>query len=374
VRSLAYGALAVVLGPELARRGAPPLEVGALFSLALVAGAVYSASAGRIVRRFGPRNAAVTGGLLTLLSGLALSGGSIALAAAGCVLGVVSPSGADVGPFAAVEQSQLGSDERHATRHLTWYNVAAGLALAFGALVAAALSARAVAYGYAASGVLIALLALGYPVRDATHAADETPLHGAGAERRRLVTKFGPIEQLAALFAVDAFAGGFIVQSFIAYWFALRFNADTTQLGLLLFGANVLAAGSLFVAERLGRSIGLVRTMVFTHIPSNVLLALVPLMPTYGAAVAVLLARYALSQMDVPTRQAFTLRLAGPAQRVRAAGLTAAVRPAAAAIAPLFAGLAVQGAAFGLPFYLAGGLKIAYDVAVLRLFARHDRP
>ncbi len=151
----------------------------------------------------------------------------------------------------------------------------------------------------------------------------------------------------------------------------MRFGADATQLGPLLFGGNLLAAGSLFVAERLARSIGFVRTMAFTHLPGNVLLMLVPLMPSFEAAAAVLLARFALSQMDVPTRQAFTLSLAAPVDRTRAVGLTTAVRPAAAALSPLFAGLAVQGAALGVPFFVAGGLKIAYDLAVLRLFAHH---
>jgi MFS family permease len=172
------------------------------------------------------------------------------------------------------------------------------------------------------------------------------------------------------LYAVDALAGGFVVQSFLAYWLHIRFGADQHSLGLVFFGANTLSALSYPVAAWLSTRIGLLRTMVFTHLPSNVLLCAVPMMPTFALATAVLLLRFALSQMDVPTRQAFTLETVAQEERTHAAALTNAVRPAAAAIAPVFAGLALQSAAFGLPFFIAGGLKIIYDIAMLNLFAQ----
>jgi predicted MFS family arabinose efflux permease len=182
--------------------------------------------------------------------------------------------------------------------------------------------------------------------------------------------RFGTVERLAALFALDAFAGGFIVQAFIAYWFSLRFGVGPETVGPLLFGANLLAAASYLLAAHVAARIGLLNTMVFTHLPSNVLLCLLPFMPSLPLAATVLLLRFALSQMDVPTRQAYTLALVPSYDRARAAGVTAAVRPAAASIAPVLTGLAFQLAAAGLPFVLAGGIKIVYDLALLATF-RH---
>jgi predicted MFS family arabinose efflux permease len=182
--------------------------------------------------------------------------------------------------------------------------------------------------------------------------------------------RFGIAERLAGLFAVDAFAGGLVVQAFVAYWFTLRFGVGPETIGPLFFGANLLAAASYLLADRVAARIGLLNTMVYTHLPSNVLLCLVPFMPSYPLAAAVLLARFALSQMDVPTRQAYTMSLVPPHDRARAAGVTAAVRPAAASIAPVLTGVALQFASLGVPFVLAGGIKIVYDVALLLTFRK----
>jgi predicted MFS family arabinose efflux permease len=189
--------------------------------------------------------------------------------------------------------------------------------------------------------------------------------------------RFGIVERLASLFALDAFGGGFVVQAFVAYWFTLRFGVGPEIVGPLLFGANLLAAASYLLADRVAARIGLLNTMVFTHLPSNMLLCLVPFMPTFPLAAAILLARYALSQMDVPTRQAYTLTLVPAYERARAAGVTAAVRPAAASVAPVLTGVAFQLAALGVPFVLAGGIKIAYDLTLLVTFrsaASDDHP
>ncbi len=177
--------------------------------------------------------------------------------------------------------------------------------------------------------------------------------------------------RLAGLFAVDAFAGGFVVQAFVAYWFHVRFGVAPAGLGAIFFGANLLAGVSALLATRLATRIGLLATMVVTHIPSNVLLLLVPLMPTLPLAIAMLLARFSISQMDVPTRQAYTMALVVPGERSAAAGVTGIARTVGAALSPLAAGpLYASAALAGIPFFLAGGLKIVYDLAVWRTFRR----
>jgi MFS family permease len=175
--------------------------------------------------------------------------------------------------------------------------------------------------------------------------------------------------KLASLFGLDAFAGGFVVQSFAAYWFHLRFGVDPATLGAIFFGANLFAGVSALLAARLARRFGLVNTMVFTHLPSNILLILLPLMPTLPLASLVLLLRFSISQMDVPTRQSYTMAVVPSEERSAAAGVTGVARTIGASIAPLFVGLMfAQPALINLPFVIAGGLKIVYDLLLYRSF------
>jgi predicted MFS family arabinose efflux permease len=176
--------------------------------------------------------------------------------------------------------------------------------------------------------------------------------------------------KLSSLFALDSFAGGFVVQSFAAYWFYLRFGLQPVELGVIFFWANVLAGISALLASRLATRIGLVRTMVLTHLPSNILLILVPLMPNLALAVVVLLARFSISQMDVPTRQSYTMAVVRPEERSAAGGITGVARTAGAAMSPIFAGLLFsRPALIDVPFFIAGVLKIGYDLALYRGFA-----
>jgi hypothetical protein len=180
--------------------------------------------------------------------------------------------------------------------------------------------------------------------------------------------------ELAGLQALDSLAGGFIVQSLLVYWFHLRFGVGAGMLGPLFFGTNLLSAVSFLVAARVAARVGLLNTMVFSHLPSNVLLCLVPLAPSFPLAAALLLARHLLSQMDVPTRQAYTMALVAPDERPAAAGFTTSARGLAQAVAPVITGVALQRAASGLPFFLAGGLKIAYDLALYFRFRNVKLP
>jgi MFS family permease len=167
---------------------------------------------------------------------------------------------------------------------------------------------------------------------------------------------------------LDAFAGGLIVQSFMAYWFHVRFGVSTDTLGAIFFGANLLAGVSALVAARLAAKIGLINTMVWTHIPSNILLILVPLMPTLPLAIMVLLIRFSISQMDVPTRQSYTMAVVAPDERSAAAGATTIVRTAAVSLSPVLTGALFGASWLSLPFFLAGSLKIIYDLALYQNF------
>ena len=190
----------------------------------------------------------------------------------------------------------------------------------------------------------------------------------SGLDRSRRV-----VVELAALFALDSFAGGFVVQSFAAYWFYLRFGVNPATLGAIFFWANILAGVSALVAARLAAQFGLIRTMVATHLPSNVLLIMVPLMPTLPMAIVVLWVRFSISQMDVPARQSYIMAVVAPDERSAAGGITNVARTLGAAISPLFVGfMFARPSLINLPFFNAGTLKIAYELLLYRAFATRD--
>jgi len=298
----------------------------------------------------------------------------------GAVLGTLSPNGQDAGPFAPMEQALLPGTvpPGQVLRAFGWYNVFGFLPAAAGAAAAGAFVGGAMRAGFgelqAQRGLLLAYAGAGL-VLTALYArlaalagrkgpsVPAIPLGRLGLSRSR-----NAVLELAGLQALDALAGGFVMQSLLAYWLHLRFGVGPEALGALFFGTNLLSALSFLVATRVAERIGLLNTMVFTHIPSNVLLLVVPFAPSFAVAAAVLLARHTLSQMDVPTRQAFTMALVAPEERPAASGLTASVRALAQACGPLVSGLTMAAAATPLPFLLAGGLKIVYDLALFLRF------
>ena len=233
---------------------------------------------------------------------------------------------------------------------------------------------RVVLAGYALAGGVLALLFLGLSPR-----VEVAPAARSVVPRRRFGLHHpeskSVVAALSGLFALDAFAGGFVVQSLLAYWFHLRFGADAGLLGGIFFGANVLAGVSALLAARLAARFGLINTMVFTHIPSNVLLCLVPLMPTLPLAIAVMLLRFSISQMDVPTRQSYTLAVVAPDERSAASGITNIARSMGAALSPLLSGLLLANPLLvNAPLFLAGGLKIVYDLLLYRRFRAFKPP
>ncbi|HEU4384069.1 MAG TPA: MFS transporter [Anaeromyxobacteraceae bacterium] len=383
VRLFAYGLVSVVLVLHLSELGLSQGRIGLLLTLTLLGDTLISLLITTRADRAGRRRMLRLGAALMVVAGAVFAlAGSFWLLLAAATVGVISPSGNEVGPFLAVEQAALAQQVQpeHRTRLFAWYQLAGAAATALGALCGGGLaeglqraglaplqSYRAVVAAYGLLGVALfgIFSALG-PTSEASPAGPGpgSPRPALGLSRSRRV-----VLRLSALFAVDAFAGGFVVQSLVAWWFHQRFGVGEALLGAIFFGANSMAAVSALSAAAIARRIGLVNTMVLTHLPSNVLLFLVPLMPTLPLAVAVLLCRFAISQMDVPTRQSYTMAVVDPGERSAAAGVTGIARTVGASLAPIVAGPLYASAAFsGAPFLVAGGLKILYDLFLWRAF------
>jgi len=385
-RLFAYGSLSVILVFYLVGLGLSESQTGLLLSLTLTGDVLVSLYLTTRADRMGRRRMLVIGAMLMTAAGLAFAftHSFLFLIIAGTI-GVISPSGNEVGPFLSLEQAALSHvvPQQSRTEVFAWYTLAGSLATAAGALCAGAItqllqkghveaieSYRTVVIGYALAGIVLAFLFVGL-----SSAAEASLTREESGQSQSLKSFFGVatshrvVIKLSSLFALDAFAGGFVVQSFAAYWFYLRFGVEPETLGVIFFWANIFAGISALLATRLAARIGLVRTMVCTHLPSNVLLILVPLMPNLPLAVLVLLLRFSISQMDVPTRQSYTMAVVPPEERSAAAGITGVARTTGAAISPLFAGfLFARHSLISLPFFIAGALKIAYDILLYRQF------
>ncbi len=381
LRMFSYGFLSVLLALYLSGLGYSAAQIGLLFTVALAGGTATTLSLSLVADRWGRRRTLVASALLMAAAGGALAGrGSFVLLLPLAAVGGLSPSGQDVGPFQSLEQAALSQSlpEPGLVMPYSWYNLIGTVAVAVGALAAGAVPATLGGAGWAPLAAQQALLwlfsAIGIALAGVyvllSPAVEASPRQGAEAPRTGLHRSRAPVLRLSALFGLDALAGGLVIQSLVAFWFHERFGLGLAQLGPLFFGTNVLSALSYLLAAPLAERFGLLNTMVFTHLPSNLLLAMVPLMPTWPLAALALLARHALSQMDVPTRQAYTMALVAPDERAAAAGVTNAVRPIAASAAPAISGLAFQTAASALPFMLAGALKVAYDLSLWATFRR----
>ncbi|MCA1683415.1 MAG: MFS transporter, partial [Actinobacteria bacterium] len=300
----------------------------------------------------------------------------------GAFTGTISATSSEVGVFQTVEQAilpQTAPDERR-----TWlfaiYNTAASFAGALGSLAAASVGFFAAqglrgADAYRPLFILYALVGIANFVIFAT-LSDRVEVVKIDGQRRfvGIQRSTGTVAKLAVLFGLDAFAGGFIVPSIVAYWFFLRWGFDPTALAILFFWVGILSGLSLLAAAWLAQRIGLLNTMVLTHLPSQLLIILVPLAPVSWLAVVLYLARMSISQMDVPTRQSYTMAIVDPEERIATAGITNVARATATAISPTFAGMALGAAALGLPFFVAGGLKIVYDLTVYAVFRNVHPP
>src|SRR5260221_1558513 len=392
LRSLAYGLLAVILGVVLAGEGFSPAAIGVLIAVSLVGDMFGTYVIGLFADTWGRRRTLALLSLLMAGTGVIfglVTSYPVLLAAA--FFGTLGTTASETAPFLPIDQAMLAqvTAPEQRTALFARYNLVASLSAAVGALAEGfpdllTRSGLPFASGirlrfavYAVLGLVVAGLSLRLsssveaPVRPAIQVQSLGQRLAPQLHRSR-----GIVWRLTALFSVDALAGGLVVQSLMALFFHLRFGVPLTTLSALFFGANLLSALSFLAAVPLARRFGPLNTMVFTHLPSNVLLVLVAFAPTFPIAAALLLVRQALSQMDVPTRQAYTMALVDPQERTAAASVTSLARSVGSATSPVFSGLLLEGPllVLGLPFILAGVLKAAYDLTLWSIFRRVRLP
>ena len=389
VRLFAYGLLSVVLILYLAEVGFNDGQIGLLLTLTMLGDTAISLWLTTSADRLGRRRMLMAGGLLMVFAAaLFAATDNFWLLLLAATVGVISPSGNEVGPFLPIEQAALAQtlpSERRTTV-FAWYNLVGSMATALGALCGGLLTQllqnsgftgasvyRPLLFVYGAIGLLLVLVFAF--LSPATEVRPTNQLPGRAALPRSVLglhRSRGVVLRLSALFALDSFGGGFVIQSIVAYWFHIRFGVEPAILGSIFFGANVLAGFSALAAGRLANRFGLINTMVFTHLPSNVLLILVPFMPSLPWAIAILLIRFSISQMDVPARQSYTIAVVSPDERSAASGVTGVARSIGAAVSPWLAALFLgQPGWLGVPFILAGSIKIVYDLLLYRSFVSH---
>jgi len=374
VRAFAYGFGAVLLAATFKTQHWSSTRIGALLTAVLAGTALFSFLAGRYGDRIGRRRFYVF-----LFIDLAVVGTVFATTTRFWILfgaalaGALSTDVIESGPFTSLEQAMIPSaaEPGKSTRVFGTYNAVAALAGSTGALAAGGpeLLRRASHTHVADQRAFLLFIPVGIigAILAATLSDRVEPKR---SERRASLHRSRPtVVKLAALFAADSFGGGFVIQTFIAYWFIRHLGATPAQIGVIFFFVGLMQTASFLAAPHIAERFGLLNTMVFTHLPSNILLACIPFAPNLGVGVALLLARQMLSQMDVPTRQAYVVALVDPSERTAAAAYTNTARYITRPLGPLAAGLA-QTAAAGLPFFVAGGIKSVYDLVLYAWFRR----
>lgn len=373
-----------MLALYLAAIGLSDQQIGLLLTCTLVGDALLSLFISRHADRIGRRRMLLLGSGLMILAGVvfALTSHPLLLALV-AFIGVLSPTGNEAGPFIAIEQAALAhiTPSQQRTRIFAWYNLVGSFATAIGAFTGGAVvemlrhwgsapvQSYRVLFGlYSLVGIGLGALFLIVSSRvEVTEVMTRTATFAGLHQSRSLV------RDLSSLFFVDSFAGGLVVQSLLAYWFHVRFGADVKTLGQLFFWVNIVAGLSALVAARIAARFGLINTMVFTHIPANIFLLLTPLMPTLSLAMVMCVCRYCLAQMDVPARHAYLMAIVAPDERSAAAGMTTFARTAGSALAPSITGALLNASFLSAPFFIAGSLKIVYDISLYFRF-RHRKP
>lgn len=378
LRGFGDGFAAIILPAYLTAIGYNPIEVGIVATASLLGTALLTLAIGAVAQRYDLRTWLLFGACVMAATGLAFSNAEhIVFIALVAFVGTINPSTGDLGILVPIEHATLarGVPDQERTAVFARYSLIGALATAAGALgaslpdlfVSAGLSRlgsfKLMFYAYALLGIASALI-----YRRLPRAHPDEQRHAAPLGPSR-----GVVTKLAALFSLDAFAGGFVVQSLLALWLFERFDLSLSAAALFFFWSSTLSAFSYPVAARLATRIGLVNTMVFTHIPSSVFLIMAAFSPDLYVTLGLLLLRSGLSQMDVPTRTSYVMAVVTPAERAAAASFTAVPRSLASAISPVFAGFLLTATFSGLPLVACGVLKIVYDVALLFSF-RHIKP
>lgn len=381
LRAFGDGYTSLLLPYYLTLLGFDALEVGIIITATLLGAGAMTLGVGLVAHRYRCRNLLMAASLLLIVVSVALTHATefwpLLLIAA---LGVLNPAASDVTVFAPLEHSMLSRSVTPASRTALFarYSVVGALVGALGAQAAgipalldawlgleskAAVQSMFLVYAVLGAASLLLYRTLS-PALEPPPVAQRAPLHKS---KKTVYT-------LAALFSLDAFGGGFAVQSLIALWLFQRFDLSLGAAATIFFWTSILAAVSFLVAARISERFGLVNTMVFTHLPSNVFLILVPLMPTLPLAIVFLCLRSALSQMDVPVRASYVMAVVAPEERAAAASVTAVPRSFASAISPTFAGYLLSLSAFGWPLVICGALKIVYDLLLLKMFSAVKPP
>ena len=386
LRSLGVGLISVVLGIYLFRRGLSSFTIGLVIGVGLAGAALATAVMSVAADRLGRRHSLIVLSLLSAIGGLALAlAPTLPVLVMTAFIGMLNGTGTDRSPSYALEQAVvpgLAPDAKR-TWNLAWYNVLLDGGGSLGALGAGLpiflqhrldlslpSSYRVVFSGYSALCVLVAAVYLFLsPAVEITNPPTLVKMRAEIApETRKVVTK------LTALFSLDAFGGGFLTDALVAYWFFRRFGVAEHDLGLVFFAVHVLNACSHLGAAWLARRIGLVNTMVFTHLPSSLFLIAVPFAPSFKWAVLLFLCREALVEMDVPTRQSYVAALVRPSERTLASGITNLARNVFWAVGSSLAGFFMQNVAFSAPLMIGGGTKIGYDLLLFRAFRKLRPP
>jgi MFS family permease len=377
VRMYGFGAISIVIALYLDERGLSSSLIGWVFTLALAGDALISIAVTQVADRFGRRKLLLVSSALIAIAGLgfAFTGNTVLLILT-AIIGTISPNGNEVGPFQALEQASLSevSSSSGRTRLFGWYQMTGSLATAFGALSAGLLvqtwhaqtgstleAYQIVLVAYAITGAILALMfsRLGSDI-ELKKISNEIKM---GLNKSRAV-----VFRLCALFMIDSFGSSLVMQGLTVYWLEHRYGVNPATLGGIFFATNLVAAFSNPIAARLAERIGLVNTMVFTHIPANVFLLLFPFAPNLETAIALLIARFCLSQMDVPARTAYVMGVVEPEERSATAGLTQQAKFVGTMLGPVLTGMMFTAGWWNLPFVLGGALKIAYDLALYQGF------
>ena len=372
LRAFVDGYISLLLPVYLISLGMGPFEVGVMATATLLGSGILTLLAGLYAWRFQYRTLLLLAALLMAVTGFGFAAvTSFWPLLVVAVVGTLNPSGGDVSVFLPLEHALLSTNVRDAQRMTVFarYSLVGSLIGAVGALSAGIPEFLALALhvnikttmqgAFALYGMLGLVAGLIYVPLPKTVPSQHEMQSGPLRKSKKIVYT------LAALFSLDSFGGGFVVQSMVAMWLYQKFGLSTAVAGSTFFWSGILSAFSYVAAARLSDRFGLVNTMVFTHLPANILLALVPFMPSLAWAIALLLVRSALSQMDVPTRSSYIMAVVAPPERAAAASITAVPRSLASAISPTLSGYLLSASPFGWPLVAAGCLKITYDLLLL---------
>eukprot|EP01038_Epipyxis_sp_PR26KG_P006999 gene6999-9564_t len=392
LRLYSFGILAVILAIYLTNLGFPSSKIGLMFSLTLVGDAIMTIYLSAHSDRFGRKNTLIIGAVLSIITSITFASQTnfwILLISA--IIGVISPSGNEIGVFMAIELSSLAevTNSSIRTKLMAWYNLFGCFSTAAGSLSAGFIidtlvkengftyleSCKYVMMIYAALQVVLALL-----FTNLSNHIESSVYHSSVSDfksQQSLNTGFLGLKKskwlvlkLCVLFMMDSFGGSFILQSLVSNWFYTEYKTPISRIGMMVFVCSIVAGISALFAAKLADRIGLILTMVVTHLPSNVLIILVPLMPNETLAIVMLCLRYSISQMDVPTRNAYVQSVVSSDERSAANGVTNVARTIGACVGPYLAGLLYVNESYrSYPFYVAGTVKIIYDLLLLWSFS-----